>query len=543
MVDERGRGGIVWVAVVAVALLVTACGGGSGTPDPAKPAAWPVDRGAADAPPPAAFAARRRALGSAAVAEGVVEPDPLFNWAQREFPQYFPAHAITQQSGPWSYRAYPASGVMLGLNAGEVYVVGGPFGSQPLRVGRATDFVAPAMPVWPTSYENRLQSTETGIPTLAELGVVPEPGETGFNQRIAFADFFQEGRYSAVAFSWMFKGVFPATFNPLRSPDSGMKAYFLKRDAGGRWIDATAQLLPEGDRSSCITPTFIEVADLNNDRRPDVVVACTGVDFSFELPAGQTDARPYWVSRQYALLSQPDGRYRRVEIPVDSPVKPFDDPGGRGGIYAHQATVADIDGDGNADILYTDPVGNGMPIVMWGRGDGSFRQDLTRFPADTHHQPINGIRALPANGQLQVIVSGNHPGSDPDAPGQGYGTRVLRWDGSALRTAEDWTSRVPPTATGAPFAFAHDFVRVDGATYGFFVGMTSAQQAIVRLDDGGGPGRIVFTMTGGVGGYGGNSGNLTLKDGALTGINAGCGARASDPKDFMHFVCAIHVPL
>jgi hypothetical protein len=59
----------------------------------------------------------------------------------------------------------------------------------------------------------------------------------------------------------------------------------------------------------------------NRDGRPDVYFACHGVD-----------ASPFPGEQPRVLLSQPDGTYKNVTIPITC--------------YCHGASAADINGDG-----------------------------------------------------------------------------------------------------------------------------------------------------------------------------------------------------
>ncbi|MBA2673138.1 hypothetical protein [Ramlibacter sp.] len=125
------------LAAAAVAILVTACGGGSDTPTAATPQA--------------AIEALR--AQSAALAPMAVTPaaaaDQLMNFGETTFPGYFPTHQATQTTGPFAYRYYPQTGIYLGVvvtpSSGYqlygVYVMGGAFGNAPQYVGPMTSFI------------------------------------------------------------------------------------------------------------------------------------------------------------------------------------------------------------------------------------------------------------------------------------------------------------------------------------------------------------------------------------------------------------------
>lgn len=73
----------------------------------------------------------------------------VLDFGERTFPHYFPGRPSTEYAAPFRYRYYGETGVYLGVATtaasgypmNGVYVMGGPFGTQPLFVGTATDFV------------------------------------------------------------------------------------------------------------------------------------------------------------------------------------------------------------------------------------------------------------------------------------------------------------------------------------------------------------------------------------------------------------------
>lgn len=126
------------------AVFLVACGGGN--QDPVNSAAAFGDPANAIVRTPPEFEQRKIqgvAVGAKDAGPALTYADMLFDWAEVTFPQYFPSHSSTLVEGQWYYRSYFASGVMLGINSGYVYVMGGPFGAVPQNVGRAYDYVAP----------------------------------------------------------------------------------------------------------------------------------------------------------------------------------------------------------------------------------------------------------------------------------------------------------------------------------------------------------------------------------------------------------------
>lgn len=124
--------------------LAAGCGGGDPAED-SRASAWGDPAMASQAPPPA-LADRLRQAQGVAVGPGdagttLTNADLLFAHAERVLPEYFPGPSTTLKEGAWLYRSYFTTGVMLGVNANVVYVLGGPFGTTPARVGLVSDFV------------------------------------------------------------------------------------------------------------------------------------------------------------------------------------------------------------------------------------------------------------------------------------------------------------------------------------------------------------------------------------------------------------------
>lgn len=65
-----------------------------------------------------------------ASADTASDTDTLLNWAENNYPEYFPTHQTTQSIAPWLFRFYPDKNVYAGVNTSNngVYVLGGPWG-------------------------------------------------------------------------------------------------------------------------------------------------------------------------------------------------------------------------------------------------------------------------------------------------------------------------------------------------------------------------------------------------------------------------------
>ena len=57
------------------------------------------------------------------------EIETVFNWAENNFPEFFPVHQATQMIDPWAFRFYPSTGIYTGVRDNQVFVLGGPWGT------------------------------------------------------------------------------------------------------------------------------------------------------------------------------------------------------------------------------------------------------------------------------------------------------------------------------------------------------------------------------------------------------------------------------
>ena len=105
-----------------VALQLTGCGGA----DPAEPAA-----------PQAAYA---KAQATVAAPTTILDVTLLLDWAEREYPQYFPSHQTNLQSAPYTYRYYPETGNYVGVAGQDVFVLGPLSDNVITRVGSREDY-------------------------------------------------------------------------------------------------------------------------------------------------------------------------------------------------------------------------------------------------------------------------------------------------------------------------------------------------------------------------------------------------------------------
>ncbi|MES2937189.1 MAG: hypothetical protein V4864_05885 [Pseudomonadota bacterium] len=132
-------------SILVAALLLAACGGGSGssplpapdtavrsaTPAMAPANAWSVALSSRTAPPMAA---------------ADLSATQLFDWAEWAYPALFPSHEADAFADPYQYRFYPATGNHVGVAGGAVYLLGPASGGVLQSVGRMQDFACAVRP-------------------------------------------------------------------------------------------------------------------------------------------------------------------------------------------------------------------------------------------------------------------------------------------------------------------------------------------------------------------------------------------------------------
>jgi hypothetical protein len=230
---------------------------------------------------------------------------------------------------------------------------GGGGGDSPTPTQTAV-VVAPSkpapLPVKKSSMENRLaMSAITGPIAAPPLPMYDPKAEVneGFMAGFAVADFFQDGTASLVVATEMLRP------DGKQNTATG-KIRFYKGDGNGGWVDKTPDLLD--DTAGCILPRQAIVADLNNDSKPDVFIACHGYD-----------APPFPGESPRVLMSQADGRYKNIRLADIN-------------CYCHHATAADVDNDGYADVVVTDNQANEAKSFMLKNVSGQFVKQLNRTP-------------------------------------------------------------------------------------------------------------------------------------------------------------------
>ncbi len=386
----------------------------------------------------------------------------------------------------------------------------------------------PPLPVLATSYQNKndILLDNPTISLFNEISGLVQEGTEYFSLRaVAFADFTQVGSYSAITVSSIYKNVYPND-NPLRWADSPGKVYILNKDVSGKWQDVSSQLIKSGSRYVCITAGFIEIADLNNDKKPDAVISCTGPDYTIN---GVWDDTSY----QYVVLSQLDGTYKVVELT------------NVGKIYAHQTALVDLNEDGNIDILSVDPYTNKIPVVLWGNGHGAFTLDNTRFPLSLLNKTIYSIRAIPINGKINVVVSGfpNTAFAGP-AWSNNFGTQVLQYENGAFSVKQDLTAGLPYVSnTTLTYGLPLDVIYKNGYYYTYRVNNDYTWSSIVKTDAATGLSTLLYevnvTST-----TSGNGGNIKpTSSNTLVNQMAGCSTNGILANNYYYSPCTMAIPM
>lgn len=407
-------------------------------------------------------------------------------------------------------------------------------------INASTSLIVP-MPVYKTSYENKnsiVLNNPKGPPNWevpnydmeSNMATETKSGELGFSIRaFAFADFVQNGEYSAIVLSPIWKNVYPKD-NPstMRMPDSPAKLYFLQKNTtDGKWYDITSTLIKDEDsRYTCITPSYVQIADLNNDKKPDAYLVCTGIDF--QLNSVWTNDQ---TSYQYVVLSQPDGIYKINRL--DS----------IGVIYGHNATLADIDNDGNVDIITVDPMINKNVFIGWGNGDGTFRKDLTRFPSVLYGKSVLTVFAVPSRDGIKIITSGDiveaFPAYDLYHQSVASGVREFVYQNGAMIQNKDFTAITPiVTATVFKFNLILDLIEIGDWYYVTMVDKDYRNYAIIRYQKNGlSAERIAENYTGIM--YGSSQGAHLIKltsNNTLVSIQSTC-SQMPNPTDWNYLIC------
>jgi FG-GAP-like repeat len=190
-----------------------------------------------------------------------------------------------------------------------------------------------------------------------------------------FADFKRNGEYqlfvATVGYTWNT----PSTYTT-----KGVFKFYNKQADGSYAEDKT--LL--ADTTGCLHPRKSIVADFNKDGRPDIFVACTGLDVT-----------PFPGEKSALLLSQADGTYVKSFLSFDA--------------YGHGASAADLNGDGYPDVVMVDSTVGQIPFVLLNNKDGTFTKRTDLFPTNLKFKQAYSVELVDFNkdGKMDLFLAGH----------------------------------------------------------------------------------------------------------------------------------------
>lgn len=394
-----------FAALMAVMITLTGCGGGGGTSSPVPATPAPV---VTPAPAPVVIPSPTvtLALSQSKVSLGNTS---TVTWSSTNA-------TSCMASGAWSgTQAISGTSIQTPTTSGAsayTLICTGAGGSA----NQTATLIVP-IPVLKSSYENKVAVADA-------IGQQILPREVWQGNAVAFADFFQDGTYSMVTHS--------LEYNSQDQSTSGKFGHIhFWQKISGSWVDNTPKLL--SSNLGCLHPRKAVVADFNGDGVPDVFFACHGFD-----------ASPFPGESPHLLLSQADGTYKNMTLPVTC--------------FCHSATAADVNGDGFPDVLVADNMIQHTPFFLINNKDGTFTKDLARIPPDAMNKPIFTTEMIDFNqsGKYDVFLGGHE--QDPSV---NWPATILPNDGSGGFTST--TRVILPSLQG--YGFPLDIVFKNGNIY------------------------------------------------------------------------------
>lgn len=215
-------------------------------------------------------------------------------------------------------------------------------------------------------------NTETSYKNFKEIGLASMALPASANTR-AYGDFFGDGSLGLFAATLNYEpgyAAVPSTFT------------FWKRQPNGTFLQDPSMIT--GGTGS-IHPRKALVADFNADGTPDIFVVSHGYD-----------AHPYPGEKNKIVLSQPGGKF--VINDVSSEISFF-----------HGGTAADVDRDGDIDVI---TLGGDFiePMVFLNQGDGNFVRELPgRLPTSLTGKQYYSLELADVDGDGNPdLLAGGH---------------------------------------------------------------------------------------------------------------------------------------
>ena len=249
---------------------------------------------------------------------------------------------------------------------------------------KSVNLIVP-IPVYPTSFQNAKLIEQPPSVLPATKG-----GGAGANAR-AYADFEQNGTLS----------YFTTTLNftePQREELGTL--YFFRQKSDGSFSDISDAMI-EGARVGCKHARKAVVADFNQDTKPDIFIACHGLDIDEPRTYAQKGEMPV------LLLSQPNGKYKVSLVDVGTTA------------YMHGASAADLNGDGYPDIAVADQKANDRNessiYLLINNKNGTFTKNTSNF-ASWSRLAVWSIELLDWNqdGQMDLWAAGQEENTQRD---------------------------------------------------------------------------------------------------------------------------------
>lgn len=286
---------------------------------------------------------------------------------------------------------------------------------------------------------------------------------------VSYADFTRTGEYSIVI----------NTYDATKAEDgrAANNGQVLMLDQFGNNLSDQYMV---GDRTGCMHPRKSLVADFNNDEMPDVFFACHGDD---TIVGGGTG------EQSRILISDAVTKKYAVKL-----VSATDVNG-----YAHGGAAADIDGDGNVDVVLADFKYAGSTLslrVILGTGTGEFVNDTSRIDLtkilnkeDVRWENYFSVELIPVSGELYMYAGGGDDLESPDI------SAVPNIEAKFVNGFIDYESvKILPGLKGTVLL---DIVRSDsGKLYVIKVPLDYSGMIIQEINEDRSRGEIVFTSSG-----------------------------------------------